>query len=752
MPLNRRNNIMISNRYAKKCKSCGVYVDVGDGFAYNDGVRWNTVCASKACHRRLGVNNATMAKKVNNVKELTTDGMVIMGYDPEALPLIRSMPGARWNPDNKYWTVSTKSADLDRVIELAEKIGLEISDELVKKSKAGTVESNEAVARIEKITESGKSLFPFQKIGVRFLSLKDRALLGDDMGVGKTIQALVAVPDMSRCLVICPASVKYNWRDEASIWRPEFSVKVIKGKNNFVLPEEGEIVIANYDILPKWMSPTKDSGRTTRKGEPILVADLTDEQRQILSETVLICDEAHRVKNYNSNRSKKIGQISRIVQKCWFLTGTPLMNRPMDLFGVLASGGMNPLGGWYKFVELFNGYKNDWGGYEFGMPSGEVAERMKRVMLRRMKSEVLPELPPKTYQRVEIDDIGREAKKALDKYSMGQAEYEGVKGKKVTDIVDGLDLSDIPDFEEFSRVRAMIAESRIPAMLDTVDQYEEEGVPLVVFSAHRNPIDTLEHRDGWDVITGSVDPEKRRSIVRRFQNGELKGLGLTISAGGEGITLTNASHALFVDLDWTPALNIQAEDRICRIGQTSKAVVIKRMVSSHPLDLHVQKLLEYKIDLAYKALDTSIEYKKKEVKDTNSNIAELVDETDEELLARLKEADQKVNRDMALDKIHSIASREYERVVDVPMPDLTTDRKDMLRAALDYMTSMCDGAVLKDGKGFNRPDACIGHWMQATGLRDEDEEAFRVLECILYRYKRQLGNKFDEIWVPKIAV
>ena len=80
-------------------------------------------------------------------------------------------------------------------------------------------------------------------------------------------------------------------------------------------------------------------------------------------------------------------------------------SRPMDLYGVLESGGMSPLGNWYRFVQLFNGYKNQWGGYEFGMPSPEVPECLKRVILRRLKTEVLKDLHPKTYQRIQVSDM-----------------------------------------------------------------------------------------------------------------------------------------------------------------------------------------------------------------------------------------------------------------------------------------------------------------------------------------------------------
>lgn len=150
-------------------------------------------------------------------------------------------------------------------------------------------------------------------------------------------------------------------------------------------------------------------------------------------------------------------------------------------------------------------------------------------------------------------------------------------------------------------------------MLEYIENAEEQDVPLVVFSAHLGPLDALLFRPGWAVINGLTSPEKRQEIVREFQAGNLKGLGVSIQAGGIGINLTHAWKGIFVDLDWSPAANWQAEDRLARIGQKSNKVEIVRMVSDHPLDLHLQKMLVDKMDTIYKAIDSSMTRKEPEV-------------------------------------------------------------------------------------------------------------------------------------------
>lgn len=571
-----------------------------------------------------------------------------------------------------------------------------------------------------------------------------------------TTQAVTSLPNDERVLVICPASLKFNWRNEINTWRPEYKVHICSGKKSFKFPEKGEIVIINYDILPDFLTPKKDSGRRTAKGKIIYEVDLPEEHINILKDTILIGDEFHLTKNYKASRSQKVSQLSRLCKVVWALTGTPLMNRPQDLFGVLCSGDMNTFGSFDNFVRLFNGYRNPWGGYEFGMPDPSVPELMKRVMLRRLKSEVLKDLPTKSYKTIEISDLGKAFNDRLNALMLKAAIEQGVveesvsvKNINIEEVISKLEINDLPNFNDFSKVRALLAEAKIPAMLEIIESYEESDTPLIVFSAHQAPIKELENREGWKIITGETDNEVRQNIVNDFQNGKLKGVGLTIKTGGVGFTLTRASNALFVDFDWTPGMNIQAEDRLVRIGATSNKVLFTRLVSSHPLDIHIQNLIEYKMELAYKALEKSLEFKPIKQRPLAQDI-ELIEETEEELNERISNAEIEANRSYYLSRLQAIAGREAAKVNDIPEPELTTKRKKMLREALEYITSQCDGAYTRDGIGFSRPDAAIGHWLNGTGLREEDDLAFRVLERILCRYRKQLKENFEEIWKPDL--
>lgn len=436
-----------------------------------------------------------------------------------------------------------------------------------------------AVARAE-----AAGAFPYQVSGAEWLPGMDRALLADDMGLGKTWQLLLALPAGAAALAVVPACVKYNWRDEAARLRPDLRVSVLEGRSSFRLPADGELVVVNYDILPAYLQPGE-------KGAP---APVPEDVRRAAREVYLLVDEAQAVKSTTSARHRAVRTLASLCAVSWFATGTPVENRGKDLWGVLSALGVakQVFSSFDEFVPLVGGY---WepvvvrgGGVklvlQWPVGAGTVDPEVNRllrasVMLRRLKSEVAKDLPPKRHGLVKVAAPGA-LRGALD--AAWKEHGAAVKAGA------------LPPFEQFSALRAKLAASRIPAMLELVEQYEESEVPLLVFSAHRAPVDAAGSRPGWARISGDESAEERRETVRAFQAGELKGVALTIKAGGVGLTLTRAQDAIFVDREWNPRTNVQAEDRIHRIGQTGESVRYTDLVSDHPLDLHVQALIRAK--------------------------------------------------------------------------------------------------------------------------------------------------------------
>ena len=724
---------MFPNRYAGKCNNptCKVHVGAQQGFTQKINGRYVVWC--KEC--------VPEQIKSSISRVLTTDGKIICGYEPQNLDLIRSIPGARWDNTNKWWNVSLDMADRRRLLEVAEKIGLEIPQAL------RTIEVTEEA---QNATNAG--LYPFQVEGVNFLAHKNKAILGDEMGLGKTVQSLMGIPTvLGAALVICRAGLKYNWLDEVKKWRPDLTPVVLNGHGSFRWPEIGEVVIINNDILPEeFNTPKKNKNEPMEKYWERLAVyrkSLKERHRQA-SYVNLIIDEAHDYKNHDAARSRKVKEFVKLAYKMTALTGSPLTNRPEDLWGVLSVMGLakEVFGTWERYQTLFNartvlvrGRGRLVNKIEWGKPQPIVPELLRRVMLRRLRAEVLPDLPPKTYTNLLVGNTDPSLKKALN-------DLWEVWGTAIE--IDG----QLPPFEQFSAIRARLAQSRIPAMLEYVENAEEQEVPLVVFSAHLAPLDALLGRPGWAVINGVTSSEKRQEIVRAFQAGHLKGVGVSIRAGGVGINLTHAWKALFVDLDWTPAANWQAEDRLDRIGQKSTKVEIIRMVSDHPLDIHIQNMLVDKIDTIVKAIDLAIAGEKIEAKPAGQK-----DETQEEFHARMERVIERAEADAAKRKIQAeadlktvakgkvgaIHGREKARSKKVMLP-LTPERIQAVRNSFKYMLSVCDGAKELDGVGFNKPDAVVAHWLLSAGLEDDME--LESAQLILSRYHRQLGESFPVLF------
>ena len=481
----------------------------------------------------------------------------------------------------------------------------------------------------EELTKRGMSLYSFQRYGVQWLAAKHAALLADEMGLGKTIQTITAVPASVPVLVVAPAVAKGVWQREVAKWRPHLRVTVLKGRDSFRWPERGEMLVVNYDILPEIhrdgcngkLPPPPCQGckvevnamgiRVKGKGHKsdctgfLEAADCPGCAKFLKlapDDCLIVADEAHNLKSSKARRTKRFRALSETVRsktgRVWLLTATPLLNNPAELWSVYQAAGIatDAFGTWQNFVRLFKGKSLYFGGYEWGTPEAEVAERIRRVSLRRVRQEVLPELPVKTWRDVVVD-VDRKALKECDKFV---EEFGGIE--RIAELIE----ADGIKFETMSRVRSALAMAKTPALMAMVEDIEAQGEPIVVFSAHRFPIDHLKKRPGWQVITGDTSAAERTAIEDRFQKGELKGVACTIKAGGVAITLTRSHQCLFVDREFTPALNAQAEDRVCRIGQ-SRGVIVTTLVADHQLDKRLNDIVQAKTALIAASVDAARE-------------------------------------------------------------------------------------------------------------------------------------------------
>jgi hypothetical protein len=432
--------------------------------------------------------------------------------------------------------------------------------DLLRQDKTQWIDARSAEDRLDLRSADDKTLRAYQRTAARWLARRTGALLADSPRLGKTLSAIAALPAGAPTIVVCPASVKDWWAEEIERWRPMFRPRVLAGRHSLRWPEPGEILITNYDVLPEappWRTP---------------------------SSVVLIGDEIHRVKDASSERSVRFRRIAEAVRsqggRTWGLTGTPMQNGPLELWHVLEALGIaeEAFGNKERFVRLFRGKEIAHGEYRWGLPDGEVVDAFQRVALRRMLVDVFPELPPVTHETRHVEIDGRTIR-ACDAYVRRSGGIEklakDLREKKVR-------------FEDVERVRTALATAKIPALLELVKELREEG-PLLVFSMHRRPLDALTRFRGWEAIHGDVAVKVRQGIVDRVQAGKLRGLALAIRSAGEGLRLSRASRAIFVDESWNPKENEQAEMRFVDVEET-RGKIVTLLRARHPLDERLVEL------------------------------------------------------------------------------------------------------------------------------------------------------------------
>jgi SNF2 family DNA or RNA helicase len=598
------------NNYPGNCETCRTRVAASAGEATKLNGRWVVFCAA---HAGAGVTPAVTAAQavLALVIRLTlAAGRVLCvpvsrlnGSFETYLAATRGAGAAYSKADNGQICDVSKAPALIAALQSAG-FTCDVSPELVASMQARQAQAVSEVtdaqgraAQIDAVLrERGLALFPFQARGIEWLAPRSTALLADDMGLGKTVQALCAAPVGAGVLVICPAVAKGVWVREAKRFRPDLTPVALSGRGSFRWPVAGEMVVVNYDILP--------GTPAAQKGYP---AVLPVELATAPAGTVVIADEAHALKSSGAQRTSRFRALAQAAKasggRVWLLTATPLLNRAPELWAIAQAMGVGreTFGGYDAYKRMWRATDGKYG-TEWGQPTAQVATSLQAIMLRRVKSEVLTDLPAKTVRAIEVNGLSVSTKKLCDN-ALAALDALGVDLAKALALATSTADKSLA-FEQLSAARAALATAKLDAAIEMIEAYEDAGEPVVVFSAHRAPIDVLGARDGWATITGDTAAEARTEIENAFQAGKLKGVACTIKAGGVAITLTKACNAVFVDEEWTPALNSQAQDRIYRIGQ-SRGVVITRLVAAHALDRRVAELLAEKAELIDSTVDAA---------------------------------------------------------------------------------------------------------------------------------------------------
>ena len=531
-------------------------------------------------------------------------------------------------------------------------------------------------AAFRKAARLAEGLYPHQIEGVAFLLGRRRAILADDMGLGKTRQAIVSLrhtaPD-GPYLVVCPASVKRNWAREIAIAAPDTTTHVIEKSAERYADQTW--VIVNYDILSKHIDAL---ARQPWAG--------------------LVFDEAHYLKNHRSIRSRLARQLADRVKAgraagpapVYLLTGTPLTNRPRDLF-VLLQLVEHPLG--RSFLSFAKRYcaaeRNEYGWQTRGASNlEELTVQLHGVMLRRSKDQVLA-LPPKlrTWLPVEVPKgTGvRDMRKVIE-LLIGTREV--APGSSIDDRrLRGRLLHAV------TVARETLAAAKVDSTIDFVTGAVEQGEKVIVFSCFEEAIQKLAKQFAGSsvLLTGKIPAGHRQTLVDRFQQDEGVRVFLgNIIAAGIGINLTAATQVVFNDLDWVPANHWQAEDRAYRIGQT-RTVNVTYMVAAGTIDDFVRGVLEKKAALVSAVVDgTSL------APDLSGDVLDELQRAVREMSSGLADAQQGANEDV-IERLLQQARLDLDASA-APIagtPVRTPEEIAALRNALQALARALTGPVLE---------------------------------------------------------
>lgn len=385
-------------------------------------------------------------------------------------------------------------------------------------------------------------LLPHQEEGVRHLLSMNSSLLADDMGLGKTRTATVASHLAGkRICIVCPASLKENWKHEILMVRPDDRIHVVNSGSS-IIPETARWVICNYETLGPAMSVRN-------------------------SFDVVVVDEAHYLKEIASERTMNVMLLSRDIPRRYLLTATPILNRAEEIWSLMALGG-HPLGRipWEEFVDTYT---------KSTEAREELSDRINEWMLRRLKDKTLS-LPG----RYEINP-------------------ELVLSPEFKDLYDS--ISDDPTkarLGKFTPLRQLIEQAKIDFTVETLVSMSEDS-KAIVFCEYLPNVDALVRRceeEGLGTVrlTGKESLRIRNEAKEAFQNDpDVRVFVTTIRAGGVGLTLTAANIVLLMSRPWTPALKEQAECRADRLGQTRRVCVINPIMKN-TIDEDIVEMLKVK--------------------------------------------------------------------------------------------------------------------------------------------------------------
>ncbi|XP_029790527.1 DNA annealing helicase and endonuclease ZRANB3 [Suricata suricatta] len=465
----------------------------------------------------------------------------------------------------------------------------------IKKSLTPQISSltNESYKQLDFLPDKLRAkLLPFQKDGIAFALRRDgRCMVADEMGLGKTIQAIAIAyfyKEEWPLLIVVPSSLRYPWTEEMEKWIPELSpedINVIQNKTDIGRISTSKVTVLGYGLL------TTDA--------ETLISALNNQNFQ-----VVIVDESHYMKSRSATRSKILLPIVQTAKRAILLTGTPALGRPEELFMQIEALFPQKFGTWTEYAKRycnahmrFFGKRPQWD-CRGASNLNELHHLLSDIMIRRLKTDVLTQLPPKVRQRIPFD-LPSAAAKELNTSFEEWEKLMRAPNSGATETVMGLITR---MFKQTAIAKAGAVKDYIKMML------QNDSLKFLVFAHHLSMLQActeavIENKARYIRIDGSVPSSERIHLVNQFQKDpDTRVAILSIQAAGQGLTFTAATHVVFAELYWDPGHIKQAEDRAHRIGQCS-SVNIHYLVANGTLDSLMWGMLNRKTQVTGSTLN-----------------------------------------------------------------------------------------------------------------------------------------------------
>ena len=574
---------------------------------------------------------------------------IIINAEWRLKELCKSLPGASWSAREQIWRVPVSWASclaLRSTFREQLEIGPELTAWAANEVAIRITPSN--VLRDMEILPEGEDvgnedLFPHQRAGVKFLATARRALLADEPGLGKTAQAIRALKelhdrgeDVFPALIVCPNTLKKNWKREFDKWWPGVDIQVIKGtstQRRAQFEHPANVYVINWESLRSHsklssygsiaLARCPDCGGHDTRVTPTK-CEVHQRELNVIDFKAVVADEMHRSKDPKSKQSRALWAATGSADIRFAMTGTPIANNVLDMWAILHWISPEEWPSKTKWIDrMVNTMLNAFGGMMvLGVKPHMEAEFYAAInprMRRMLKARVLPWLPEVINDRRDVEMSAKQAKaykQMRDNMITQLTKEDALEGtgeivvatNPLTQTLRLLQLAssyaDVVVDEVTGAEKVVLSDPscKVDALMEDIKNEDFGNDSVAVCAVSRQLIDLLSARftkEGIEhgLITGAQDEDQRQQAIDDFQSGKIKWILFTAQAGGVGVTLTTARRLVMLQRPWSLVDHKQALDRVHRIGsEIHDSIIITDYVTEDTIEERVIQALDTKAD------------------------------------------------------------------------------------------------------------------------------------------------------------